>query len=305
VSELLRRFRYPLTYLVLASLSVIGLASRPGPAEIGLAPRLILEITAPLERMVVLPVAAARSLWKDYLALVGVRHRNQRLREELARLREENLQYREAILASERFQRLADFRSAREVPMVPANVVAHDISPWFRSIVIDQGERSGIRPGMPVITDQGVVGLVAGTTPGASKVLLVTDPQSRVDAFVQRTRARGTVRGRSVADCEFEYVLRDEEIRPGDLLVTSGLDSVYPKGLVVGSVGKTEREPYGLFQRARIEPSVDFGTLEEVFVLLDRKEVPSDAAFEASVAQLWSGGEQRDSNGAPGAPATD
>ena len=288
MSDLVRRFRYPLTYLVLASFSIIGLASRPEPAELGIAPRLVLDATAPLERMVVLPVSAARSLWNDYLALVGVRHENQRLREELSRLREENLQYREAIVASERFQRLADFRAAREVPMVPANVIAHDVSPWFRSIVIDQGGSSGIRPGMPVITDEGVVGLVAGTTPGASKVLLVTDPQSRVDAFVQRTRARGSVRGRSIAACEFEYVPRDGDIRSGDLLVTSGLDAVYPKGLIVGLVADTKREPYGLFQRAQIEPSVDFGTLEEVFVLLDRKELPSEAEFASSVAELWS-----------------
>jgi rod shape-determining protein MreC len=292
VSELLRRFRYALTYLVLASLALVSMSSRGAPEELGVAPRLVLEVTGPLERMVVLPISAMRSVWESYLALVGVRRDNQRLREELSRLREENLQYREAIVASERFQRLADFRTAREVPMVPANVIANDISAWFRSVVIDQGSRAGIRPGMPVITDEGVVGLVSGTTPNASKVLLVTDLQSRVDAFVQRTRARGSVRGRSVADCEFEYVLRDEDLRAGDMLLTSGLDSVYPKGLIVGRVSGVVREPYGLFQRAQIEPAVDFGTLEEVFVLLDRKELPAPGEFEASVEDLWAEGRE-------------
>ena len=297
MSELVGRFRYLLTYLVLATVALVSLSSRGDPQELGLAPRLVLEITSPLERMVVLPVTAMRSTWSEYMALVGVRSENQRLREELSRLRDENLQYREAIVASERFQKLADFRAGRELPMVPANVVANDISSWFRSIVIDQGSSSGVMPGMPVITDDGVVGLVSGTTPSTSKVLLVTDLQSRVDSVVQRTRARGSLRGSSLAECDFDYVLRDEDVRPGDLLVTSGLDAVYPKGLEIGRVQSVERESYGLFQKARVEPAVDFATLEEVFVLLDRKELPEPGEYQASIENLWA-----EDSGSPAAP---
>jgi rod shape-determining protein MreC len=287
LSDLLRRFRYPLTYLLLASLCVVAMASRQGPAALGLGSRVVLTLTLPLEQMVTLPVREARRIWSDYLALVGVREENDRLLERIERLEEENLQYREAIVSSERFQRLAGFRARRDVPMVPANVVAQDLSPWFRSVIIDQGAVSGIRPGMPVITDSGVVGVVGGTTPSESKVLLVIDPQSRVDAYVQRSRARGSVRGGAGGSVAFEHVLREEDVRKGDQLLTSGLGAVYPKGLVVGFVERVERKSYGLFQFAAIRPAVDFRKLEEVFVILETRDLPADEEFSSDDEALW------------------
>jgi rod shape-determining protein MreC len=287
VGELLRRFRFGLTYFALASLCALAMASQRAPHELGFAPRLVLNLTLPLERMVTLPLSEFRGVWSDYVALVGVREDNERLRGRLARAEEENHQYREAILSSERFQKLSGFRAQREVPMVPANVIHQDLSAWFQSLIIDQGAAAGIRPGMPVITDSGVVGLVSGTTPGASKVLLVVDPQSRVDAYVERTRARGTVRGTSSHEADFEYVLRQENIEEGDLLLTSGLGTVYPKGLVVGRVASVDRKTSGLFLSAKIAPAVDFTRLEEVFVILEQRQIPDEEAFSAADEGLW------------------
>ncbi|MFQ5699161.1 MAG: rod shape-determining protein MreC [Myxococcota bacterium] len=287
MTDLLRRFRYPLTYAVLAAVCATTLARQEAPTDLGIGQRLVLDAAVPLERMVVLPIAAIRDVWNNYVALVGARSESRRLREELQRLRDENLQYREAIVASERFGRLADSRAAHETPMVPANVISHALSPWFRSIVIDQGRAAGVEPGMAVITDEGVVGVISGTTRGASRVLLITDPQSRLNAFVQRTRARGSVRGRSVPNCDFDYVARGADVRPGDLLVTSGLDSLYPKGLMVGRIRSVDRQPYGLFQRADLAPAVDFQTVEEVFVLLNRRQLPDPAELDRSVEALW------------------
>jgi len=287
VGELLRRFRFGLTYFALASLCALAMASQHSPHELGFAPRLVLNLTLPLERMVTLPLSEFRGVWSDYVALVGVREDNERLRGRLARAEEENHQYREAILSSERFQKLSGFRAQREIPMVPANVIHQDLSAWFQSLIIDQGAAAGIRPGMPVITDSGVVGLVSGTTPGASKVLLVVDPQSRVDAYVERTRARGTVRGTSSHEADFEYVLRQENIEEGDLLLTSGLGTVYPKGLVVGRVASVDRKTSGLFLSAKIAPAVDFTRLEEVFVILEQRQIPGDEKFSSADEGLW------------------
>ncbi len=262
MSDLLRRLSYSLTYVTLVSLCAVGMLSHRGPAELGLARRLVLSVTLPLQRVVTFPVHEAGRLWNEYVGLIHVRNENERLRGRVGDLELENLQYREAIVSSERFQRLSGFRAKREVPMVPANVVAEDLSPWFQAVIIDQGSASGIGPGMPVITDSGVVGVVVGTTPGASKVLLILDPQSRVDVYIQRTRARGSVRGRSQQDCELAYVRREEDVRPGDLVLTSGLAAVYPKGLVVGEVSRVERLHFGLFQYAELQPAVDFRKLE-------------------------------------------
>ncbi|MFQ5513824.1 MAG: rod shape-determining protein MreC [Myxococcota bacterium] len=287
MGELLRRFSYPLTYIFLVSFCVIGVSSGQRPGDLGIASRLLLSLTLPLERLVTFPVREGRQLWEDYVALVGVREENDALRTRIAELEDQRLQYEEAIVSAERFQRLAEFRARNRVQMVPANVVAQDLSRYFRSVIIDQGAASGLAAGMPVLTDSGVVGVVVGTTLGAAKVLLVIDPQSRIDGYVQRSRARGTVRGRSHESCDFEYVLRDEDVQVGDLVLTSGLGAVYPKGLVIGEVERVERRPYGLFQRAVIRPAVDFRKLEEVFVILDRRAVPDEDEFLADSDGLW------------------
>ncbi len=291
MGELLRRYRFPLTYLLLASLCVTGMASRRVPGEMGAASGVLVSLTLPLERMVTVPVDEARGWWDDLVELVQVREENSALRQRIARLEDENLQYREAIVSSERFQRLAGFRASHDVPMVPANVVHEDLSSWFQSVIIDQGTTAGIRPGMPVINDAGVVGVVSGTTPSNAKVLLLTDPQSRVDAYVQRSRARGSVRGGARHSATLEQVLRDEDVRVDDQLLTSGLGAVFPKGLVIGRVAEVERKPYGLFQISRIEPAVDFGKLEEVFVILERRGLPEPDAYTADDGALWSTGE--------------
>lgn len=294
MNELIARFHYPLTYLAIVLVCVVNLASPGKPRDMGLGSQVLIEVTLPLQRMVMLPFREVSRFYQDYKSLVFVREENERLRAQLARVKDENLQYREAIVASERFQRLAGFRTRGEVPMVPANVVAQDLSSWFRSVLVDQGSTSGIRPGMPVITDSGVVGLVVGTTPRAAKVLLVTDPQSRIDAYVQRTRAQGTVQGSSSDLCDFEYVLRDQDVEAGDLLLTSGLGAVYPKGLVIGRVASVVRRPYGLFQVAQVEPAVDFRQLEEVFVILEQRELPADSEFSDVEESLWLGLEARE-----------
>jgi len=287
LGELLRRFRYPLAYLLLSALCVISMVTERTHAPLDPASRALVALTLPLERMVTLPVHQVRSWWDELVVLVRVREENDGLRQHIARLEEENLQYREAIVSSERFQRLAGFRESHEVPTVPANVVHQDLSPWFRSVIIDQGTAAGIRPGMPVVTDLGVVGVVSGTAPSASKVLLLIDPQSHVDAYVQRSRARGSVRGAKGRECSFEFVLRDEDLAVGDLLLTSGLGEVFPKGLVIGHVASVERRPYGLFQEAQIKPAVDFGKLEEVFVILELRELPPEDAFSSEDEALW------------------
>jgi rod shape-determining protein MreC len=287
VRELLRRFRYPLTYLLLACLCVIQLAASPRPSELSLPGRLLLAVTVPVERMVTLPVESSRRLWHEYVALVDVQEENERLRRRLTHIEEENLEYREAIVASERFRRLRRLHERDDFSVTPATVIAQDVSSWFRSVIVNLGSSGGVTTGMPVVADAGVVGVVAGTASAASRVLLLIDPQSRVDVYVQRTRARGTVHGRSSETCAFEYALRDADVEVGDVLLTSGLDTVYPKGLPVGRITTVHRKPYGLFLTAEVEPMVDFRRLEEVFVIVDRQQVPPPDAFETDDGILF------------------
>ncbi len=289
MSELLGRFRYPVTYVLLSCVCLVGMTLRRDPHPLGWGSSAILALTLPLERMVALPVREVRDLWHEYVDLVGVRERNEILAARVHRLEEENLRFREAMVSVERLQRLTGFRDRRDLPMVAANVVGRDLSAWFRSVIIDQGETAGIRPGMAVITDAGVVGVVSGTTRGAAKILSIVDPQSRVDAYIQRSRAGGMVRGASSDEVYFDYALREEDVRIGDRLLTSGLGAVYPKGILVGQVSRVESQPYGLFQKVFVEPAVDLGKLEQVFVILEKRDLPDPEEFAAPDENLFTG----------------
>jgi len=171
--------------------------------------------------------------------------------------------------------------------MLPSEVVGLDVSPSFESVLLDRGRNHGVRSGFPVVTESGVVGLVTHTSGNAAKTMLVVDRQSAVEGVVQRSRVRGIVRGHGSDDLRFEFLVRGGDVEVGDSVLTSGLGGVYPKGLRIGEIVEVVPAGGGLLQIAHIEPSVDFGRLEQVFVMLrhgptfellnaQRRAVPGD-----------------------------
>lgn len=230
----------------------------------------VLDLAVPVQKMVATPVDFARDAFNDYLALLSVRKENESLRGRIASVEEENLQLREALVASGRLERIAEMRDEFEIPMLPAELVGLDVSAWFRSALIDRGRQHGVFSGMPVINEQGLVGLVTATSRSAAKLMLLIDRQSAVDAVVQRSRSRGIVRGSQGETLSFEFVVRDGDVQPGDVLVTSGLGGVYPKGLRLGEVVEVSASDSKMLQTASLRPAVDFGRLEQVFVMLRR-----------------------------------
>jgi rod shape-determining protein MreC len=154
--------------------------------------------------------------------------------------------------------------------MRPTQVVGQDVSPRFRSVLVDRGGADGVRSGMPVVTEAGVVGLVTATSPHAGRAMLLLDAQSAVDALVQRSRARGIVRGDGADRLHFELFVRGDDVQVGDVVITSGFGGAYPKGLRIGEVVEVEPASERLLQRALVRPAVDFGRLEQVFVMLWR-----------------------------------
>jgi rod shape-determining protein MreC len=229
-----------------------------------------LDVAVPVQKAVSFPVEAVRGMWSRYVALIDLSGENQELRRELERVSEENLQLREALVASGRLERIAEMRDDFEVPMLPVQLVGSDPSPWFRSVLLDRGRGDGIRSGMAVVSEQGLVGLVVATSSRAAKAMLALDRQTAIDAAIQRSRARGVVRGEGNEWLQFEFVARGGDVRTGDLVITSGLDGVYPKGLLVGTVTEVEDANPKLLRRAVVAPAVDFGRLEQAFVMLRR-----------------------------------
>ncbi len=292
--EFLKRFSAPIAFvclLLVAAVAMVG-DSRDARAREDLPwwQGLVLEVVAPVQQLVSVPATALRNTWSRYVNLIDVGVENEQLLARVAELEELNLQYREALVASGHLQRIAAMRDDFEVPMLPAQVVGLDISLWFRSVIVDRGGNHGIDAGNPVITNNGVAGVVTAASQHAAKAMLLLDRQSAVDGVVQRSRTRGVVRGNGSGLLEFEFVARDGDVSPGDVILTSGLDAIYPKGLRIGEVEEVDEPGGDLIQSATLTPAVDFERLEQVFVmfhqgptmeLLYGKTAPGSAATPA------------------------
>ncbi len=273
--DLLKRIGAPLTFGVLALVAVVTMVSdrrslSEGGRDLPWWQAVMLEIAVPIQDAVAAPVDGLRGLYRDYVSLLAVREDSDRLRRRIAELEEANLQYREALVASGHLQQIASMRDEFEIPMLPSEVVGLDVKPWFRSVLVDRGVSHGVRAGNPVITAEGVVGLVTATSRHAAKTMLLLDRQSAIDGIVQRSRARGIVRGRGTDQLEFEFVVRGGDVVVGDVVITSGLGGVYPKGLRIGEVVEISDPAGGLLQTADLRPAVDFGRLEQVFLMMRR-----------------------------------
>jgi rod shape-determining protein MreC len=197
----------------------------------------------------------------------GFKAENERLRKRIQQLEAEKNRLLEAEATNRRLQQLLDFRSQLPPVAVTATIIANSASTWFQSCLLDKGSADGVHKGMAAVTPLGVVGQVISTAARSSKVLLITDHNSGVDAVVQRTRARGIVSGSLEQKTILKYVKRSEDIQVGDRLITSGLDGVFPKGLMVGTVTKVQKQNLGLFQYIEVAPAVSLSRTEEVLVV--------------------------------------
>jgi rod shape-determining protein MreC len=274
--ELLYRLRIPLLGIVLVALASASLlrdraVRARGGRDLALWSGAYLELAIPVQRAAAAPFELVSGLWRRYVGLLDVREENERLRARVEKLEDENLQFREALLQSGQLDALVALRDATGIPMLPARIAGRDVSPWFRAVLLDRGRSHGVRAGMPAVTSSGVVGLVTTTSLHASKAMLLVDPQSALDGMVQRSRAQGIVRGVGTKMLEFEFDARAEDVQPGDVVITSGLGGVYPKGLRVGEV-KSVSAAGGrhMMRNAELEPAVGIDRLEDVYVLLWR-----------------------------------
>jgi len=216
-------------------------------------------------------------LMSEYVLIRDSRQENRQLREELGQLRARLLKTEEEQGAWHRqrdhYRKLG---VATDSGLV-AQVVSQEPKSYFRTLTIDRGAQDGIVPDQVVVADGGLVGRVIQVDSTRSKVLLITDLRSAVAVLDVKTRARGTLVGRQKKLrlgrdhwlTQAEYILAKEEIRSGDLLLTSGLDGLFPHGIPVGVVRTIKKDGAGLFWKAEVQPYVETQTLETVLVLTD------------------------------------
>lgn len=257
-----------LIVLLAASITVLSLPARPT----GAAHRtggIAMTVIGPFQKALTGSIRFVQGLWSHYFYLVATARENEKLREALSRAIEEKSQYQEAALSNERLRRLLDLKTSSPHQLLAAEVIGKDPSPWFKTIIVDKGSNAGVVVSMPVVIPEGIVGKVVECAGGYAKVLLLVDQNSAVDAIVQRTRARGIVKGGLPGKCVFDYVLRKDDIGVGDIVISSGIDGVFPKGLLVGEVSEIVKRNAGVFQDVSITPYVDFEKIEEVFIVLN------------------------------------
>ena len=254
--------------IVLVTLTILILAltsRRPYPAY---GPeRVSIGLVAPFQKMIVATTRFFSDIWEHYFFLITVVDENRNLRMELQQAMVSNHRLKEAALSNERLRKLFNLQQNMEQPMVAAQVVGKDPSPWFQSVLLDKGRDDGVEEGQPVINPEGIVGIVVEATSHYAKVMLITDPNSAVDAVIQRSRARGIIKGGASGFCVLNFVLRKHEVAQGDAVVSSGMDGVFPKGLPIGQVTAIVKREAGIFQDVTVLPYVDFERLEEVLVV--------------------------------------
>ena len=213
--------------------------------------------------------SGVRGTTSMYLKLMGIKKENQTLFKENEELRAKLGALTELKLENERLNKLLDFRRGTAMELLAAKVIARDLTPDHSSIRINRGTNSGLKKLQGVITVEGVVGYVHKADADSAVVLVLTDRSAAIDAIVQRTRARGLVSGRSISACRLRYLERADDVAPGDMIVTSGLQGFFPKGFPIGRLTSVRKTDFGISQEAEITPVVNPTNLEEVFVVLN------------------------------------
>lgn len=233
----------------------------------------LLEVVGPVEKGLISSIRGVDSIWRHYFYLVHLSQENEALKEVVARQARQLVELAEIKAANDRLNSLLELReSYPNLIIKAAHVLAWDPGPWYRTVVISLGSNDGLRINQAVFNAQGAVGRVVSVSANYSRVLLATDYTSSIDSFIQRSRAVGILRGQGARQMSLNYVRKDEDVRTGDQVVTSGLDGFFPKGLLVGTVTKVNRQAADMFMEVEVSPAVPFDRLEEVLVAVNSDE---------------------------------
>ena len=257
--------------LVLLTLQTRGYGTHTGDA--------VALVTTPVQTAVAAIPRAAFGVWSLYLDWKGVRAENRRLREEIRRLRVEALWVAEATEENGRLRRLLALRNRLPVATLPGEVIAREWGGWVRSLTVNRGRGDDVKRLTAVISPDGLVGRIVEVRLGASIVQVLTDPSSTVGAHVVRTRTPGIVEGEPRGTIRFKYMARDGAgLAVGDVIVTSGLGGVFPRGVPIGRVRAIDDRGSALFHYALLTPVVDFGRVDEVLFVTGER-MPDLAGF--------------------------
>jgi rod shape-determining protein MreC len=302
------RFRNPLVLIAILLLQVIALAmqvkkpvadqrigSMPDTARVTLLRHWTIAGVTPVERVMHATSLKVRGVWDGYVDLRGTRAQNAVLKQNVARLREEQAEFAEDAAQGRRLQSLLAFKQQYVTSTVAAQVIGTSGSERSHVLYLDKGSEDGLKPEQPVITPDGVVGKIRDVFPHTAQLLLLNDTSSGAGVILASTRIRGILRGTATGQVEINNLTADARIKPGELVVTSGGDMVFPRGLPVGVIESIAPDPlHQPYTAIMVKPSANLARLEEVLVITGTSStMPAAAQQDAAIAEVTAEANQK------------
>jgi rod shape-determining protein MreC len=282
--EVIHRHRNLTIFLIVLVAQVVGLAVQvKRPTDRG-STRLVrfwaISLVTPVGQAMVHAQGWVADLWRNYFYLRGVRQENQRLQQENLHMRLEQVRMAEDAGQAQRLQALLKFKEQFISETEAAQVIGSSGSETSRLVYIDKGARDGIKPDMAVITPSGVVGKVVRVFPATAQVLEINDQSSGIGAMLEKSRLQGILKGTPAGEIMVHYIMTDEKVEPGEAVVTSGGDRIFPKGLPIGQVVQVSPGPE-TFLNVRVKPAARLDRVEEVLVITKVDERQREIVPEA------------------------
>ncbi len=273
------RFRFTRLFL-LFSLFIVILLLLLGSAtggRFGALHQLTLGTLGPIQNVFTRISLSSIRLKNRYISLWNLQEENDQLRKELGTYHAQLDEYRSAYARNRFLENELDFKKKESFPALMARVVGKDPSFWFQTLIIDRGKNDGVIKGMVARNSRGVVGQIVQVSDKYSKVLLANAPSSAIDAIVQKSRARGILKGAGKQGYILQYILKNGDVKEGDTIVTAGIGGMFPPEIILGTVTKVHSKRRGMFLEIEVEPAVDFARLEVLFIDLSEEQLDIDA----------------------------
>ena len=306
VDSFFARFRNPFALIVIVLAQVIALATQvEHPAGMGvdhtegrkttLLRHWMLGVVTPFERMSYGTGSKVRGVWSNYIDLRHTREQNKALEAEIARMRVEEAEFAEDAREGRRLESMLKFQQSYVTKTVAAQVIGTSGSDRSRMLTLNKGSDDGLRTDQPVLTPDGVVGKIRDVQHHTSELLLLNDPSSGAGVVLASTRIRAIVRGTSTGGVLINNLTQDSRIKPGEQVLTSGGDGVYPRGVPVGVIESIAPDPqHQPYTAIVVKPNANLGRLEEVLVVTGSQQaMPADAAADAAQAEAMAEANKR------------
>lgn len=265
---LLRKYKMIIfvTVIIIASLIMIAYNLKYDTGKNFLR-KIVLETVAPVYGVLSGSIRSVQDAWTRYILLVGIQEENRNLKKKINELKAVLVSYQEGYQEAQRLKKLLAITDHDPYRFVTAKVIGREQAALSRTVLINKGLSDGLKNGMPVIAYPGLIGRLVDVSWHVSRVLLLIDENSNIDAIVQRNRTQGIISGAGSQGMILKYISKTQDVQKGDIMVSSGMGGVFPKGWLIGQVINVDRQDAGLFLKIKVAPFVDFAKLEELLIL--------------------------------------